>query len=135
MDDQEWTKKLIAVGEDLVAALQRRLTWEHGFYRGDLSRSIEYRITEMGLQLVMEDYAEYLEYGTPNPTTPEEIMDWVEKKILPKIRFKHNKKTETKQKIATALAKHISEYGPRPFPFIRTTLDEDLPGILQRNGF
>jgi len=134
MDESEYIKRLEGVGWDLVEALQDRLTWEHGRFKGDLQSSIEFNITsDLKLQIIMEDYGEYIEFGTPNPTTPNEILDWVNKKIMPNLRSKPKTQKNALQ-IATSLADHISTYGPRPFPFIRMTMTQDLPKILASNG-
>ncbi len=82
----------------------------------------------------MEDYAKYLEWGLPNPTTPEEILDWVKTKIMPTVTIKRKDKEAQALSIAKSLADHITKYGPRQFPFIRATLREDLPGILEENS-
>ena len=74
-----------------------------------------------------------LTHNTPNPTTPEEILSWVEAKIMPKVKVKGKNKKKTAKRIAENLAKHITKYGPRPLPFIRQTIAEDLPGILKNN--
>jgi len=119
------------VGILLVNALQDRLTWEHGRFKGHLASSIEYQIEGEKLFIVMADYAEYIEFGTPNPTTPEEIEQWVEEKIMPKVLIKgKGDKTTIKKNISKSLAAHISKYGPRPYPFIRDTINKDLPKIL-----
>ena len=134
MDESEYIKRLEGVGWDLVLALQKRLTWEHGRFKGDLQSSIEFIITpSLNLQIIMEDYGEYIEFGTPNPTTPEEILDWVKKKIIPNLKSKI-KSQKVALRIATNLAAHISKYGPRPYPFIRLTMSQDLPRILKANG-
>jgi len=134
MNEDEYKKRLEGVGWDLVMALQKRLTWEHGRFKGDLQSSIEFHITpSLGLQIIMEDYGEYIEFGTPNPTTPDEILDWVQKKIIPNLKRKP-KSPKVALRIATSLAAHISKWGTVPYSFIRTTMKEDLPGILKSNG-
>ncbi len=59
-------------------------------------------------------------------------MDWVNKKIVPKMKGKKNE--NTKRQIAESIAKHITLHGPRPFPFIKMTLEKDLPILLKRHG-
>lgn len=117
---------------DLVESLKDKLTREHGKFTGSLQSSITYRLDGDEIVISMEDYAEYLEFGTPNPTTPEEILNWVETKIMPTVVIKQKgaTKKQVAKKIAENLAEHISKYGPRPFPFIRTTIEQDLPRIL-----
>ena len=127
------TKRQERIGILVVEALKSRLTKEHGKFTGGLQSSIQYRVEDDFVVISMEDYAEYLEFGTPNPTTPEEILSWVEAKIMPKVKVKGKNKKKTAKRIAENLAKHITKYGPTPFPFIRQTIAEDLPGILKNN--
>lgn len=133
MEDNE--ARLHAIGIEVVEALKDRLTKEHGKFTGSLQSSIKYRIDGDDIIISMEDYAEYLEFGTPNPTTPDEILSWVETKIMPNIQIKRGNKPKSvvAKRIAENLAAHITKYGPRPFPFIRQTIAEDLPGIFERN--
>lgn len=98
--------------------------YPHGRYNSPLISSIKYKIEGDEVVISMLDYAKYLEFGTPNPTTPDKILAWVNDKIMPDMKIKGKDKTKLKQKIAENIAKHISLYGPRPFPFIRTTLRE-----------
>lgn len=125
-------KRLIATA--FANALANRLTKEHGKDTGMLISHIlkDWRIEGDEVIISMPDYAEYLEYGTPNPTTPEEILGWVERKIMPNVTVTGKNRKEKAKRIAKSLAKHITKYGPRPFPFIRTTIKEDLPGILAK---
>lgn len=119
-----------AIGIEIVDSLKDKLTQEHGKDTGVGQSSISYRIDGDDIVISMEDYFEFLNYGTPNPTTPQEIMGWVERKIIPNIKTKH--KAKTKQKIAENLAKHITKYGPRPFPFVTMTIKNDIPKILRK---
>ena len=124
-------REMHRIGIKIVEALRKRLTKEHGKFTGALSSSIHYKIDGDDIVISMEDYAEYLEFGTPNPTTPEEIMGWVETKIMPTVKVTGKNKAIKAKNIAKSLAKHITKYGPRPFPFIRMTIEEDLPKILK----
>lgn len=122
------------IGIELVEALKDKLTPEHGKFTGRLKSSISYKIDGDDVVISMEDYAEYIEYGTPNPTTPEEILNWVKAKIMPNVKVKSRKgmtQAMVAEKIAKNLAEHISRYGPKAFPFIRQTINEDLPRILK----
>ena len=119
-----------AIGIEIVEALKDRLTPEHGKDTGIGQSGISYRIDGDEIIISMEDYFEFLNYGTPNPTTPEEIMGWVERKIIPNLKGKH--KTDVKQKIAENIAEHITKYGPIPFPFVTMTIKEDIPKILRK---
>lgn len=133
MSDEEYIQRLHAVGIDLVNALQNRLTWASGRFTGQLSSSITYTIVESGLQITMEDYGEFIEFGIPNPTTASEILNWVQQKVIPKLK-KKPKSPKAVLGIAKNIARHISLFGPRPTRFIKLTMDNDLPNILQKNG-
>jgi len=127
------------IGLLLVEALKDKLTKEHGKFSGRLQSSIQYKLIYDGeevtnIEISMEDYAEYLEFGTPNPTTPEEILDWVKKKIMPGVKVTGKERIKQAEGIAKSLAAHITKYGPRPFPFIRETINNDLPGIMASVG-
>lgn len=132
VDEDEARKHQIGI--DVVEALKSRLTKEHGKFTGNLQSSIRYRIDGDDIIISMEDYAQYLEFGTPNPTTPEEILDWVKAKIMPTVKITGKNKEAQAERIAKNLAKHITKYGPIPFPFIRQTINEDLPGIIEAAG-
>lgn len=135
MVTEDYRNRLIAAAGDLIEAFQKRLTWDHGFYRGALSRSFgNVTVKEDRIIFELEDYVKYIEKGTPNPTTPQEIMDWVQKKIMPKVKVKGKDRVKQKERIAKAIAKHISVYGPRPYPFIQMTLEQDWPKIKEKNG-
>ena len=43
---------------------------------------------------------------------------------------KWNLSAKEAKSAAWVLARHISKYGTRPYPFIRQTIAEDLPKIL-----
>ncbi len=118
------------IGIQLVEALKDKLTQEHGKHTGIGQGSIKYRIDGDDIVISMEEYLEFLEFGTPNPTTPQEIMSWVTDKIMPTVNVTGKNREKTKQHIAESIAKHITKYGPKPFPFIRQTIAEDLPEIL-----
>lgn len=123
-------KEMNRIGTQFVEALKEKLTWEHGRFKSPLKSSIQYRIDGDDIVIEMEAYGEYLEFGTPNPTTPEEIMQWVEEKIMPTVKVTGKNRAAKKKRIAESLAKHITKFGPKPFPFIRQTIREDLPKIL-----
>ncbi|MHA1481853.1 MAG: hypothetical protein ACTSQA_00260 [Candidatus Heimdallarchaeaceae archaeon] len=119
-----------AIGIEITESLKDKLTKEHGKFTGALQSSIHYRIDGDDIVISMEDYGEYLEYGFARPTTPEEIMSWVEAKIIPNLKGKHS--VDVKRKIAENLAKHITKFGSIPFPFVRTTIKNDIPKILRK---
>ena len=134
MELEEFDERMESASIDLKAAIQNRLKpGGRGYHDGNLSRSIEVIvISGRGLEISMETYGGYIENGTPNPTTPEEILQWVKDKIIPKLRGK--KKSSTASMLAKRIAKHITLFGPRPYPFIRLTLAQDWPLIKEKNG-
>lgn len=99
---------------------------KHGKFTGNLQSSIRIVIKGNELSIYLPDYGRFLEYGVPNPTTPEEILLWVRSKLTA-LKPKHQ------EAVARRIAKHISLYGPAPFPFVRTTLHNDLPRILEKH--
>jgi len=134
--DEELYDRLVNVAEDLVVAFQSRLTWESGRFTGELLDSVaDYDILEDGtIRFNFEDYAEYLNAGTPNPTTPEEILLWVRRKFIPKLK-KKPKNDKAANRIAINLAAKITRQGPRATWFIDNTINQDLPVIMNRYGF
>lgn len=125
MEIQITEKAKHAIGILLQEALKDKLTAEHGKFTGALQASIGYRLVGDEIHIVMEDYGKYIEYGTPPHFPPvEELMDWV------KVKWGASSDKEARQK-AFILARHISKYGTRPFPFIRTTLAQDFTRILK----
>lgn len=140
---QQLTPILHAIALDLLDALQDKLNkndlqgvfpagtnidnrHKHGKFTGNLQSSIRIVIKGNQISIYLPTYGKYLEYGTPNPTTPEEILPWVRSKLT-------KLKPSAQEHAAKRIAKHISLFGPRPFPFVRTTLHNDLPKILEKH--
>lgn len=101
---------------------------------GNLRRLIRVDPTASGFHISIPMYGKYLEYGMPNPTSPEELEEWVRTKIL-KTTGRGKKTERTIKKISENMANHITLFGPRPFPFFRPAMYNDLPKILQKNRF
>jgi len=93
--------------------------------------SVRVIVEKNKLVITMNDYLEYIEYGMPNPTSPEELRSWVEQKILGNYTGKN--KERALDVISENMAKHITLFGPRPNPFLRPVLHTELPRIIQRN--
>lgn len=126
--EKEINRILHGIAIDLQESLKDKLNSQHGKFTGALQASIRVTVEKDKLVISMEDYGENLEFGLPNPTSPDELEDWVKKKIL-----KGNAKEKTVERISENMAQHISKFGPRPFPFIRPTLHADLPNIIRNN--
>jgi len=140
--DDEFHDRLVSVAEDLVVAFQNRLEWDGppkgkgGRFTGELLDSVaDYEILKNGtIRFNFEDYAEFLNAGTPNPTTADEILLWVKRKFIPNLK-KKPKNNKAALRIAENIAAKITKYGPRATWFIDNTISEDLPRILASNGF
>jgi len=93
--------------------------------------SVQCTIEGKNLIIRMNDYLEYIEYGMPNPTSPEELRDWVEQKMLDNYKGKNKERAITV--VSENLAKHITKFGPRPRPFLRPVLHQKLQQIINNN--
>ena len=114
-----------SIGILFSEALKDKLTKDHGKDTGNLQSKIDYRIDGDNLIISMPDYAEYLEYGSPpHFPPPEELEGWVKRKW--------GVSNDEAKSASWILARHISKYGTRPYPFIRTTIKKDLPKILKK---
>ena len=112
------------IGILFTEALKDKLTKDHGRDTSKLASSITYRLDGDDVVITLEDYAQYLEYGTPpHFPPPKELEGWVSRKW--------NLPGEEAKSASWALARHISKYGTKPYPFIRQTIAEDLPKILK----
>jgi hypothetical protein len=141
--DKSINKTLHGIAIDLQEALKDKLTREHGKFTGAGQASIRviWDPEESVIKIRMAEYLKYLEFGIPNPTTPEELEDWVRQKMLSDFNPKPVKgKTRSEQlnaavtAISRNLAEHISLYGPNPYPFIRQTMHQDLQNIINANS-
>ena len=112
------------IGIEFTEALKDKLTKDHGKDTGNLQSSITYRFQGGDIIISMPDYAEYLEFGSPpHFPPPKELEGWVSRKW--------GVSGKEAEQAAWILARHISKYGTRPYPFIRQTISEDLPKILR----
>jgi len=100
-------------------------------FSGDGAASVKVIVKDQKLVITMNDYLEYIEYGMPNPTSPEELYTWVEQKLLDDYTGKN--KDKAIKRISETLAEKISMFGPTPHPFLRVTLHQKLPEIIRRN--
>jgi len=72
-----------------------------------------------------------LTHNTPNPTSPEELREWITKKLFDNYTGKDREAAI--QNATERIANNISLFGPRPRPFLRPTLHTDLPKIINNN--
>lgn len=129
--EEQLNKLFWGIAIDLQEAIKDKLAELKIKYTGEGMASVHVVVEKNKLVITMNDYLEYIEYGMPNPTSPEELRDWVEAKILDNYTGKN--KERALDVISENMAKHISLFGPRPNPFLRPTLHTELPKIIQRN--
>lgn len=122
---KELTRILNGIAIDFQEALKDMLTWEHGKFSSALQSSVKATVIGNEIIITMEDYWEYLEYGMPRFVEPEDLEPWLVAKwgITPK---------QAKSK-AVMLAEHIKIFGTRPYPFVRTTIQNKLSDIIKKN--
>jgi len=129
--EEQLGKLFWGIAIDLQEAIKDKLADLKIKFTGAGMSSVRVIVDGNKLVITMNDYLEYIEYGMPNPTSPEELRDWVEKKILDNYTGKN--KERALDVISENMAKHITLFGPRPRPFLRPTLHTELPKIIQRN--
>ena len=111
---------------------QDRLIQDDRIASGDLLNSVEYQVVRNGMtyevQLRLEDYWKYVEYGTkPHFPPMDKILEWIRvKPVLP--RPNENGDLPTPQQLAFLIARSISEHGTEG----TEDLEETLLDINQR---
>ena len=110
----DWDLIFEAMKWGLSAELQRRCpTHDSG-----LRQSIKTMVEDDMLLTYMLDYGIYVEYGTmPHWTSVENLKKWAKDKL-------------GDEKLAYALQRHIALSGTKPHPFIRETIQQEIPKIL-----
>ncbi|MBT7402270.1 hypothetical protein HN777_00590 [Candidatus Woesearchaeota archaeon] len=129
--EEQLNKLFWSIAIDLQEAIKSKLLDLDIKFTGAAVSSVRVIVDGQKLVISMNDYLEYIEYGMPNPTSPEELRDWVEKKLLDGYTGKNKEKAI--DRISKTLAKHITLFGPRPRPFLRPTLHTELPKIINSN--
>jgi len=129
--EEQLTKLFWGIAIDLQEAIKTRMLDLGIKFTGSGVSSVRVIVKKNKLVISMNDYLEYIEYGMPNPTTPEELKKWVEQKILDNYTGKN--KQRAIDVIAKRVAEHITLFGPRPRPFLRPVLHTQLEGIIRRN--
>ena len=80
--EEQLNKLFWGIAIDLQEAIKDKLLSLGIKFTGAGVSSVRVIIKGNKLIITMNDYLEYIEYGMPNPTSPEELRDWVEQKIL-----------------------------------------------------
>lgn len=94
---------------------------------GALSKSIKGIVKMNGkyltVSLSMEDYWQYIEYGTPPHFPPvDKIKEWIKvKPVLP--RPLENGKLPTENQLAFLIGNKIKKFGTKPKPFVYNTME------------
>lgn len=122
---KELTRILNGIAIEFQEALKDMLTWEHGKFTSALQSSVKATVINNTIVITMEDYWDNLEYGTPHFVEPEDLVEWlIQKRKLTR---------KQAEKRSVAMAEHITKHGTRPYPFIRTTIQNKLNDIIKRN--
>lgn len=116
------------IASDLKEALQVKLGKKlplKGEASGALKSSINVEVIDNEIVITAEEYWKNIEYGTPVGTNVdiEDLKVWALNKF--------GKSGKEGNAIAYAVAHHIKQHGTMPYPFVRTTLQLDLPEILK----
>ena len=128
---KQLNKLFWGIAIDLQEAIKDKMIELEIKYTGAAVSSVRVIYKDNKLIISMNDYLEYIEYGMPNPTSPEELRKWVEDKVLDNYQGKN--KERAVEVVSENIANKITHFGPRPRPFLRPTLHTKLPGIIQRN--
>ncbi len=131
VSEEQLSKLFWGIAIDLQEAIKDKLSSLGIKFTGSAMASVRVIVEDNKLVITMNDYLEYIEYGMPNPTTPQELHDWVEQKLLDNYNGKD--KDRAIISVSETLAKRITLFGPRPNPFLRPTLHTELPKIIKRN--
>ena len=116
---------------DLQEAIKDKLSDLDIKFTGSGMASVQVVVEKDKLVITMNDYLEYIEYGMPNPTSPEELREWVEQKLFENYQGKNKERAISLA--SENIAEKISHFGPRPRPFVRPVLHTELPRIIQKN--
>jgi len=129
--EEQLNKLFWGIAIDLQEAIKDKLLDMGIKFTGAGVSSVRVIVEKNKLVITMVDYLEYIEYGMPNPTSPEELKEWVEQKLFEDYTGKN--KEAAINRAAITIANNISLFGPRPRPFLRPTLHTELPRIIQNN--
>lgn len=124
--DKNMNKALWGIAFDIQDSLRKKLTFEHGRDTGDLRSGISVKVIDNSIEISMPEHGKFVEFGAPpHFPPPEELEGWVSRKW--------GATGKDVKKKAWTLAYAISKRGTRPYPFIRTTFNNDLIPIIKDN--
>ena len=129
--EKQLNKLFWSIAIDLQEAIKDKMDELDIKFSGAGMSSVRVTVENNKLVITMNGYLEYIEYGMPNPTSPEELRTWVEQKIMDDYKGKNRERVL--KRISETIAEKISHFGPRPRPFVRPTLHIELPKIIKRN--
>lgn len=114
----------------IAIKLQNELILACPFNRGNLSASIKVVPSERGLMISMIEDGKYVEFGTPPHVIRAKeggILHWHKTKGRTQHSHPHSKVMQED----AFFAKEVKHPGTRPNPFIRNTVRNKLPKIIQ----
>ena len=129
--EEQLNKLFWGIAIDLQEAIKDKLIELKIKFTGAAISSVRATVEKDKIVVRMNDYLEYIEYGMPNPTSPDELYNWVKNKILDD--YKGKNKDAAIKRVSETIANSITLFGPRPRPFLRPVLHQQLPLIIQRN--
>lgn len=98
--------------------IEKELKKRCAYAFGDLSKSINGRVEEDGLNIYGLNYWKYIEYGTyPHYVSADKLKAWCKLKL-------------GDENAAYAVAGHIAKYGTKPQPFVREITNQKLEEYL-----
>lgn len=114
----------------IAIKLQNELILACPFNRGNLSASIRVVPSERGLMISMIEDGKYVEFGTPPHIIKAKeggVLHWHKTKGRTQHSHPHSKVMQED----AFFAKEVKHPGTRPNPFIRNTVRNKLPKIIQ----
>jgi len=129
--EKQLNKLFWSIAIDLQEAIKDKMDELDIKFSGAGMSSVRVTVENNKLVITMNGYLEYIKYGMPNPTSPEELRTWVEQKIMDNYRGKNRERAL--KRISETIAEKITHFGPRPRPFVRPTLHIELPKIIKQN--
>lgn len=121
---------LAEFGNELCTKYKDKLTQDNRIASGKLISSVNSKVVVNGnefvVELSLEDWWKYIEYGTrPHMPPVNKILEWVKvKQILPTPMA--NGKLPTEQQLAWMIAKKIDRVGTEGTPNLTDSIDETL---------
>lgn len=110
--------------EAVKATLKRNGSYASGNLYNSIKGIVKTSETVIEISISMEDYWEYIEYGTPPHYPPISVIrKWISiKPVLP--RPMKNGKLPTPEQLPYVIQTIIGKYGTKPKPFLNNTYDD-----------